>query len=71
MLAAARARAGELGLAPGDRVLSTLEWASADGLIDGLLAVLAGGASLVQFRNADPAALDHRAATERTTTRLT
>jgi uncharacterized protein (TIGR03089 family) len=70
VLAAARARAAALGLGPSDRVLSTLEWSSLEGVSDGLLAVLAAGASLVQCRNADPAALERRAATERTTQRL-
>lgn len=70
VLAAARSRAGALGLGSDDRVLSTLDWNTADGLADGLLAVLAAGASLVQCRNADPARLERRAATERTTARL-
>ena len=70
VLADARARASSLGIHPGARVLSTLEWGTLDGLADGLLAVLASGASLVQCRNADPAALDRRAAAERTTVRL-
>jgi uncharacterized protein (TIGR03089 family) len=70
VLATARARAGELGLTAGDRVLSTREWSTPGGLADGLLAVLAGGASLVQCRNADEAALTRRATTERTTARL-
>ncbi|MHA6785153.1 TIGR03089 family protein [Pseudonocardia saturnea] len=70
VLAAARARAGELGLTASDRVLSTRDWSSPGGLTDGLLAVLAGGASLVQCRNADPAALERRAVSERTTARL-
>jgi uncharacterized protein (TIGR03089 family) len=65
----ARGRAGELGLSASDRVLSTLDW-SGPGLLDGLLAVLAAGASLVQVRNPDAAALERRAATERTTARL-
>ena len=65
-----RERAAELHLGPTDRVLSTLDWGSVDGLSDGLLAVLAGGASLVQCRNPDPAALTRRADTERTTVRL-
>lgn len=70
VLADARARAARLGLTAGDRVLSTLDWSTSDGLGDGLLAVLAAGASLVQCRNPDPAALDRRATAERTTTRL-
>ena len=70
VLAAARTRARELGWGPSERVLSTLDWTVPDGLLDGLLAVLAAGASLVQCRNADPAALPRRAESERTTTRL-
>lgn len=67
---AAAARAAELGLTAADRVLSTADWDTPETLRDGLLAVLAAGASLVQCRNADPAALDRRAATERVTRRL-
>ena len=63
-------RAAALHLGPADRVLSTLDWGAIDGLTDGLLAVLAAGASLVQCRNADPTALPRRAAAERTTVRL-
>jgi uncharacterized protein (TIGR03089 family) len=70
VLADARARARALRIGPGDRVLSTLSWGTPDGLGDGLLAVLAAGASLVQCRNADPAALDRRAAAEKATVRL-
>jgi uncharacterized protein (TIGR03089 family) len=70
VLADARARAAALGIGPGDRVLSTREWSARDDLVDGLLAVLAAGASLVQCRHADPAALDRRAAAERVTVRL-
>jgi hypothetical protein len=62
-------RAAELGLSTGDRVLSTRDW-SGDGLRDGLLAVLAGGASLVQCRNTPEEALAHRAEQERATHRL-
>jgi len=70
MLAVARARAAALGLSANDRVLSTLDWSSPATLTDGLLAVLAAGASLVQCRNADPDATERRAITERTTVRL-
>jgi uncharacterized protein (TIGR03089 family) len=70
VLADARARASELGLSRSDRVLSTLDWSTVDGLRDGLLAVLAAEASLVQVRNADEAALARRATAERTTVRL-
>jgi len=70
VLAAARSRAAELGLSRSDRVLSTLEWDTDESLRDGLLAVLAAEASLVQVRNPDEAALERKAATERTTVRL-
>jgi uncharacterized protein (TIGR03089 family) len=70
VLAGARSRADELGLSATDRVLSTLEWSTAEGLRDGLLAVLAAGASLVQVRHADAATLERKAATERVTTRV-
>ena len=70
VLADARSRAAALGIGAADRVLSTLEWGTSDGLADGLLAVLAVGASLVQCRNADPAALERRAAGEKVTVRL-
>ena len=70
VLAAARIRAERLDLTADDRVLSTLDWSTPDGLGDGLLAVLAAGASLVQCRHPDPAALDRRAGSERTTRRL-
>jgi uncharacterized protein (TIGR03089 family) len=70
VLAGARIRAERLGLTAGARVLSTLDWSTPDGLGDGLLAVLAAGASLVQCRHPDPAVLDRRAESERTTRRL-
>lgn len=70
VLAAARSRAVGLGLGASDRVLSTLDWADPDSLTDGLLAVFAAGASLVQVRNPDPARLERRAADERATQRL-
>lgn len=69
LLDEARRRAGALGLSASDRVLSTLDW-SGPGLVDGLLAVLAAGASLVQVRNPDAGGLERRAATEKTTARL-
>jgi uncharacterized protein (TIGR03089 family) len=68
VVAAARARAAELGLGPTDRVLSTAEWpvAPGGGLVDGFLAVLAAGASLVQVRH--PAGdQERRAGTEKVT----
>ena len=70
VLADARGRASRLGITAGARVLSTLEWGTLDGVAEGLLAVLAAGASLVQCRNADPAVLDRRAEAEKATVRL-
>jgi uncharacterized protein (TIGR03089 family) len=67
VVAAARARAATLGVTPGTRVMSTLDWSLPGGVLDGLLGVLAGGGSLVQCANADPAALPARRSTERTT----
>jgi uncharacterized protein (TIGR03089 family) len=64
----ARDRAAALGLTAGDRVLSTLDWplATTGGLVDGLLAVLAAGASLVHVRH--PAGdQERRAGTEKVT----
>ncbi len=69
-LAAARNRASELGLDASARVLSTLDWQTTDNLTDGLLAVLAAGASLVQVANTDRSRLDRKADTERATVRL-
>jgi uncharacterized protein (TIGR03089 family) len=70
VLAAARAHAGAAGIAGGSRVLTTRDWSVADGLVEVPLAVLAAGASLVQCRNVDQAALDRKADSERVTHRL-
>lgn len=48
------ASAAARGLTAADRVLSTASWAGPDELVDGLLAILAAGASLVQVANPDP-----------------
>jgi uncharacterized protein (TIGR03089 family) len=66
----ARSRAAELGLGPSDRVLSTLDWpvAAGGGVVDGLLAPFAAGASLVQVRH--PADLERTATNEKATRRL-
>jgi hypothetical protein len=51
-------------------VLSTADWPltlDGPGLVDGLLAVLVAGGSLVQVRHPDPAALDRRAEVEKAT----
>ncbi|OSC43303.1 TIGR03089 family protein [Mycobacterium decipiens] len=55
------------GLTAADRVLSTASWAGPDELVDGLLAVLAAGASLVQVANPDPTVLQRRIETEKVT----
>ena len=66
-VAAAHDRATSLGITPGARVLSTMAWTYPDGLLSGLLAVLAAGASLVQTAPIDPTKLAERRRTERTT----
>lgn len=70
LVQAARNRAAELGIGDRDRVLSTVDFASRDTLIDGLLAVLAAGASLVLVTNPDPAVMAGRATTEQVTATL-
>jgi uncharacterized protein (TIGR03089 family) len=70
VLAAARERATALGLTPSARVLSTVDWTVPEGVLDGLLAVLAAEASLVQVSNPDPARLPKHRETERATVDL-
>ncbi len=65
LVEAARTAAAGWELGPSDRVLVSAELGTADGLFAGLLAPLAVGASVVLCRNADPAALPRRIATER------
>ncbi|NUT93319.1 MAG: TIGR03089 family protein [Saccharothrix sp.] len=67
VVAEARQRAETLGITASSRVLSTVEWAFPDGLLNGLLAVLAGGGSLVQVSNPNPDTLPARRASEQTT----
>jgi uncharacterized protein (TIGR03089 family) len=55
------------GLTATDRVLSTSSWDRPDDVIEGLLAMLAVGASLVQVANPDPAALPRRIEAEKVT----
>jgi uncharacterized protein (TIGR03089 family) len=55
------------GLTPGGRVLSSASWQGPDDLVDGLLAVLAVGGSLVQVANPDPALQPRRIETEKVT----
>ncbi|MFD1150221.1 TIGR03089 family protein [Saccharothrix hoggarensis] len=63
----AHQRAATLGITTTSRVLSTVEWAFPDGLLNGFLAVLAGGGSLVQCSHATPDLLPARRASEQTT----
>ncbi|WP_067479082.1 TIGR03089 family protein [Nocardia amamiensis] len=67
VLAEARKSALRQGFAEGDRVLSSTPWDTPAELIDGYVAVLAAGASLVQVVNPDPALRDRRIASERVT----
>jgi uncharacterized protein (TIGR03089 family) len=71
VLAAARAAAEAEGLDAGSRVLTTRDWSVADGLVEVPLAVLASGGSLVQCRNLEPSAAEHRAGSERVTHTIT
>jgi uncharacterized protein (TIGR03089 family) len=67
VLAASQNSAVTRGLTAGDRVLSTAAWDGPDDVIEGLLAVLAAGGSLVQVANPDPTALPRRIETEKVT----
>jgi uncharacterized protein (TIGR03089 family) len=66
----ARRRAAELGLHEGDRILSVLEWQDPADWVDGLLAPLAAGASVVLCVHPDPDELAHRAEAEQVTASL-
>lgn len=70
VLQACDSAAAAKGLTSKDRVLSTASWGTPDELTDGLLAVLAAGASLVQVANPEPKALQRRAETEKVTRTL-
>jgi len=67
ILADCEAAAAARGLTPQDRVLSSASWDSPVELVDGLLAVLAVGASLVHVANPDPNSLQRKAETEKVT----
>ena len=67
VLDACQTAAAAQALTAGDRVLSTASWDTPDGVVDGLLSVLAIGGSLVQVANPDPAALPRRMETEKVT----
>ncbi len=67
LVADARRRATDRSWDASSRVLSTAAWPDAEAVVDGLVAVLAAGASLVQVANADPAAQERRRTTEKVT----
>ncbi|MEU8898446.1 TIGR03089 family protein [Nocardia sp. NPDC048505] len=67
VFAEAKRSAMRQGFGEGDRVLSSTPWDTAAELIEGFVAVLAAGASLVQVVNPDPAAQDRRITSERVT----
>lgn len=70
VLAAARDSAAARHWTSRDRVLSTADWATTTELVDGLLAVLVVGASLVQVTDPDPERMSRRAESERVTARM-
>ncbi|MCV7197640.1 TIGR03089 family protein [Mycobacterium angelicum] len=67
ILADCESAATAKGLTPQDRVLSSASWATPEELVDGLLAVLAVGASLVYVANPDPNSLQRKTDTEKVT----
>jgi hypothetical protein len=67
ILADCESSAAARGLTSTDRVLSTAPWTRPDELVDGLLSILAVGASLVHVANPDPSALQRRIETEKVT----
>ncbi len=67
ILAACETSAATRGLTSKDRVLSSASWTGPSELVDGLLAIMAVGASLVQVANPDPATLQRRIETEKVT----
>jgi uncharacterized protein (TIGR03089 family) len=71
VVAWARDRATELGVAVGDRVLSTRDWSGASDWLDTLLVPLAVGGSVVYVRNApDEDVVERRMSQERATVRV-
>lgn len=67
VLAECETSAAARGLTPNDRVLSGASWMRPGDLVDGLLAILAVGASLVQVANSDRALVQRRIETEKVT----
>jgi hypothetical protein len=70
VLTAALDSAAAHAISGDDRVLSTADWGNGAQLVDGLLAVFAVGASLVQVANPDPDILARRRSTENITRTL-
>ncbi|TWP48334.1 TIGR03089 family protein [Lentzea tibetensis] len=68
LVAAARTRAAALGIGLDSRVMSTVEWPG--GLLDGFLAVLAGGGTLVQVSSPDAERMPARRDSEKITLEL-
>jgi uncharacterized protein (TIGR03089 family) len=66
----ARGRAADLGLREGDRLLTVLPWEQPADWVDGLLAPLAAGATLVLCVSADPDLLRARTEAEQVTATL-
>jgi uncharacterized protein (TIGR03089 family) len=67
ILADCESSAAARDLTSGDRVLSTASWTRPGDLVDGLLSILAVGASLVQVANPNPSAMQRRIETEKVT----
>lgn len=67
VFAEAKKSAMRQGFSEGARVLSSTPWDTPAELIDGFIAVLAAGASLVQVVNPDPTLRDRRIESERVT----
>jgi uncharacterized protein (TIGR03089 family) len=67
VLTQARDSAAHQGFSAADRVLSSTPWDTPTKIVDGLVAVYAAGASLVQIANPDPAKHEHRVSSERVT----
>lgn len=70
VLAAALDSAATHGISGDDRVLSTADWGTGAQLVDGLLAVFAVGASLVQVAHPDPQIMARRRGAEKITRTL-
>jgi acyl-CoA synthetase (AMP-forming)/AMP-acid ligase II len=66
----ARRRAAELSLREGDRLLTVLPWEQPADWVDGLLAPLAAGATVVLCANPDPDLLRPRTEAEQVTATL-